>query len=125
MTCEAVRNIEDLFSEGRLTPARQARVQTHLKDCRACADRLEAGALARVKGAPAPKDLKDRMKKLLSRLETEEAEPAPEVFSVDGELWPVAATAAIYVGLALLLAWAGPGVPSERYAKAAPAEAVR
>jgi hypothetical protein len=53
------------------------------------------------------------MKELLAKVEA--SEPAPAVKISDSELWPVVATVAVYLGLALLLAWFGPGVPSERY----------
>lgn len=124
MNCEAVRNIEDLYAEGRLTPSRSAQIEAHLKNCPACSEKAKrANPLAGLRGVKAPQALKERMKKLLANLETKAPVNKSESFSVEGDFWPVAASIAISLILALLLAWAGPGVPSQGYEKpATPAE---
>ncbi|MBI3553458.1 MAG: zf-HC2 domain-containing protein [Elusimicrobia bacterium] len=125
MNCEAVLNVEDLYTEDRLTPSRKAQVDAHLKSCPLCGGKLaKASPLSGLKSASAPKDLKERMKKLLAKLESAEPAPAPEALSMDSEFWPVVASIAIYLGLALALAWAGPGAPSQKYSPAT-AEALR
>lgn len=124
MNCEAFRNIEDLYAEGRLTPARNTQVEAHLKDCPACSEKAKrANPLAGLRGVKAPQALKERMKKLMANLETTAPANKSEVFSVESAFWPVAASISISLILALLLAWAGPGVPSQGYGTAAtPAE---
>jgi anti-sigma factor RsiW len=120
MNCETVRNIEDLYIEGRLTVSRKEQVEAHLKDCAACSEKAKrANPLSGLHGVKAPQALKERMKKLLANLETAAPVNKSKTFSVDSEFWPVAASIAISLILALLLAWAGPGVTSQGYEKAA------
>jgi predicted anti-sigma-YlaC factor YlaD len=120
MNCEAIRNIEDLYMERRLTAARAAQVEAHLKGCSVCTEKMRlASPLAGMRGVKAPKDLKDRMKKLLANLETTQPASLRTALSVDSEFWPAAATIAISLVLAVLLSWAGPGVPSQSYMKTA------
>src|SRR6267142_4609791 len=106
MNCEAVLNVEDLYTEGRLSPARMAMVRAHLKDCPACAARLKSDPLSgKGRAVTAPKDLKERMRRMLAEVKPEEsAKPAPS-FSLDSEAWPVVATIAVYLGIALVLSW--------------------
>ena len=119
MNCQALLNVEDLYAEDRLSPARKAQAETHLEGCPACRARLKTPLKASLQEAvSAPTSLKDRLKKNLESMpELRAAAPelAPALFSPLGEVWPVLVSAAIYVGLALLLALFGPGVRSQSY----------
>jgi anti-sigma factor RsiW len=119
MNCQSVVNVEDLYAEGRLSPSRTASVRAHIKECASCSARLKDELLS-LKGpsASAPKDLKNRMKALLAKIETEEPPPQAKPWAFDSEMWPVVTSIAIYLGLALLLAWTVPGAPSQRYGQA-------
>ena len=118
MNCEAVLNVEDLYLEDRLSPSRRSHVSAHLAACGACRVRLKP-VIEPLPAVAAPKSLKDRLRQNLKamseKLTTAVQEPAPPLLSPQNDAWPVLVSAAVYVGLALLLAWLGPGVRSQAY----------
>jgi hypothetical protein len=115
MNCEAVLNVEDLYAEDRLTEGRARQVREHVESCEVCVSRIKAGRLSLRKTVRAPKELKDRMKALFAKFESVEMPKAPAPSFFDGELWPVAASIAVYFAAALFLAWQAPGATSQLY----------
>jgi anti-sigma factor RsiW len=122
--CWGVKNILDLYAEGRLSAAREAQVRAHLESCPAC--RAEArpllalrGLLARAKQVPeAPAGLAEAILKGL-----EAPAPAEAWTGWDWKLQPAQSAALLY--LALLGAGnAAPGLSSQAFA-APPAKEAR
>lgn len=112
MNCHSVKNVLDLFAEGRLTAGRLARIKEHLSACQPCSQ--EALAFARLRTPAkitAPAALKAKLAQVLA------VPPAalPEREWSFGEGVPVLAGAAAYAALLIVLNLAGPGVTCEKY----------
>lgn len=116
LRCWSVRNVLDLYVDGRLTERAAARVAAHLEECANC--RAEADALK-----PVSADLAEKVEvpeglaeAILEKLGTEERPaPAPalrELISLE----PAQALALVYL-TALIGGHALPGVPSQAYAQ--------
>ena len=113
--CWGVRNILDLYVDGRLSAARETQVRAHLDDCAAC--RLQAkpmlGIRALLKRSGGPQVPAGLAEAILKRLEAEPESAAAE--AAEPWAWRLSpAQAAAMVYLALLAAGnAGPGLPSQ------------
>lgn len=108
MNCHALKNILDLFEEGRLTPRRMKAVEAHLAscpECRALSVRASGGP-----GAKAPEALKARL------LAAAKAARPAQAKTAALPLWPreapgIALAAAALALVAALIAVRG--VPSQ------------
>lgn len=112
LRCAALRNIQDLYAEKRLTAARTRQVASHLASCSGCARVFQESGVLKVVPAAAPAAFKRALAKAL-----EENTPARVPRT---EFWlrlprpddvPVFAGAAACACLLFFLAAAGPGVP--------------
>jgi len=107
--CWSVRNILDLYIDGRLTPNAALRVKTHLASCEACREEREALAPAAMPEGgrvPVPDGL---MASILEKLEQGEAPAAAPAGIGDAlHLSPAQALSLAYCAI-LLSAHALPG----------------
>jgi len=97
MNCRGVAHVLDLYTEGRLSPRRAAKVRAHLDSCAECRKLLKP-----VPAAPAvcaPEELK---KRLLSALRAAAAD-SPARRGVELSLWPREAPAILLAAAALVL----------------------
>jgi predicted anti-sigma-YlaC factor YlaD len=110
MNCESFNNVQDLYTEGRLSPRRKRAADAHLAECTLCRAASEPVAVA--PAARMPEDFKARL-----RAAAKAAPSAPAKASAsDLPLWPresrgiaLAALALLVVGLLI----AAGGAPSQ------------
>ena len=118
--CWSVKNVLDLYVDGRLTDEAAARVRTHLKDCPSCRREAEALAPADIPSSEVrvPEGLVDS---IMDRLEEESRVPAASPWA-ELRLTPAQAAAMVYL-LLMTGAHALPGVPSQSSGPSAPRSA--
>lgn len=119
LRCWSVRNVLDLYVDGRLTEAAAARVASHLKTCSACrAEEAELRPVPAGKKLQAPEGLAESILEKLAEGSAPK-EPAPPLW--EGlRLSPAQAAALVYIAV-LAGGHALPGVYSQAHA-AAPAK---
>jgi anti-sigma factor RsiW len=109
MNCHALKNLLDLYEEGRLSPRRTKAVEAHLASCPAC-----RALSARASGAPAAKAPEALKARLLAAAKA--AHPAIVPSKNALPLWPREtggiALAAVALALVAALISMG-GVPSQ------------
>lgn len=96
MTCESARALLDFYRDRRLSPARMAEVERHLKECAGCAALAQPAAPA--EPVRMPSSIRERLRKRLTAEDAEDAEGRTpgrkESLGTGAASGPVAGTAA-------------------------------